>query len=237
MGRKLTNKGGEGQEYPKVPEGNHRACIVAVTELGTHTERAFVQGEPDKQRFKYQLVYELLDEEREDPRAGPWVIGHVYTETNYKDAPIMKVMAAALMRPMGEDEEPDVETLVGKVVMVNVVHKAGKADPSKTYDGVAGVMPLASALKKLPARPVNPPAYFGLGKYVEHDWHPRIFGVKVADKIKESLEARGGAFNNPADVNATTREQVDEVIGEAVATNAPQTPMPSRPGQGKGVSF
>ncbi len=198
MGYKLP-KGG-GQEYPKVPAGNHRACIIAVTELGTHTEKAFKQGAPDTTRFKIQIVYELLDEEREPASDGPWIIGHVYTGSSFEDAPIMGVVRAALQRPLAKDEEPDVEKLVGKVVMVEVAHAPGKADPSKVYDKVKSVTPIAALFKKMPVKPVNPPAYFALGSYVVHDWHPRIFGAKVADFIALSAEAQSGELRRSADV-------------------------------------
>jgi hypothetical protein len=202
MGYKLTKNSGE--EFPKVPVGNHRCCIVAVTELGTHTEQAFVQGQPDKDRFKIQIVYELLDEEREG-NAGPWVIGHVYTASSFKDAPIVKAVSAALQRPVGEDEEPDLEKIVGKVVMVEVVHEAGKKDPSKVYDKIKSVTPIATLFKKMPVKPVNPPAYFELGSYIAHDWHPRIFGAKVADFIGQSQEGRRG-FRDADDDDVTAFE-------------------------------
>lgn len=219
MGYKLTK--GERVEFEKVPAGNHRAVIVAVIEMGTHVEEAYKKGAPDVSRFKINLVYELLDVEKEDGKDA-WIIGHTYTASNFADAPIMKVCAAAFQRPMAKDEEPDLEKLVFRVVLVNVVHEAGKADPSKIFDKVKDVSPIPDVMKKMPVRPKYVPCYHALGTYAEHDWHPRIFGVKVVDKIKESSEARAGFKSAP--VNATTHQQVQDVVEEAIATNAPQTP-------------
>ncbi len=197
MGYKLERKS-SGTEYEKVPEGNHRCCIVAVTELGTQTEKAY-KGEGEVSRFKIHVVYELLDEERADPnKSGPYVIGHVYTASDFEDAPIVKAFVAAMQRPVKKDEVPDVEKMVGKVVMVEVVHQQGKADPAKVYDKVKSVSQVAAGLKKMPVNPVNPPAYFALGSYVPHDWHPRIFGAKIEDYIALSAEAQAGDLKGDA---------------------------------------
>lgn len=195
MGYKLE-RSNSGVEYEKVPAGNHRCCIVAVTELGTHTEEAFKKGAPDVTRFKIQIVYELLDEERAEP-AGPYVIGHVYTASDFEDAPIMKAWVAAMGRAKKKDEIPDMESIVGKVVMVEVVHQAGKTDPSKIYDKVKGVTPLPVVMKRMPVKPQYQPCYHALGTYRQHDWHPRIFGTKVADFIAACQEAKDGKLSAP----------------------------------------
>lgn len=196
MGRKISPKG-EAFQPDLTPAGNHRACIVAMIELGTHTVQ--YQGKPPKESEQIYVVYELLDLDEEataDGRDGPYIVARQYTLSLYEGAGFSKVVSAALGRPLGKDEEVDLDLCVGKAVMIGVSHRPSKKG-DVSYDDVGDATPVASVLRKMPVRPKYVPFYAELGTYRDHDWVPWLYGKKASQKIVESAEVRSGRVKPP----------------------------------------
>lgn len=182
MGRTLETKAARtGGEFELCPEGNHRCALIALIELGTHSES--YQGGAEKDTEKIYAVYELLDEEKS------YVVGRMYTFSLGEKAAFRKVASAVMQRPLANNEKIDVERFVGKPLMVQVNHTESG---SKTYGNVGDVTAVPKALQKSPVKPSQVPFYASLGSYRDHAWVPYIYGQSVAEKIAESQEMKGG---------------------------------------------
>lgn len=135
----------KGEERPILPEGNHLARLYSVVEIGTVP--VAYREEPARQ---IRLTWELPEEIAEfDGVQKPLVIGNKYTASMYKESKLRKIVEGMSGKlDDKEADEFDLQTLLGKACMLNVVHTTGKN--GKTYANVASAAPLPKAIKEVP---------------------------------------------------------------------------------------
>lgn len=135
-----------------VPAGVHHAICFGVIELGTQ--------EPSDPKFKKNkkvvIMWELPHETIETPDGiKPRVISNDYTQSIDQKATLRGVLESWRGRPFTSDElnRFDLDNILGVNCQLNIVHKPGKVDPSRTFARIQGVVPLVKGMS--PLKPTN----------------------------------------------------------------------------------
>lgn len=130
-------------EFKPVPAGSHAARCYQFVHIGTVTE--VIQGKEvvlNKARFTFELPDELRDDGK------PNVISEEFTLTMSKKGNLRKFLDGMLGHALTEEEAKsfDVESLIGKTCLLNVIHKIS---PSKgtTYAKINNASPLPKGMK------------------------------------------------------------------------------------------
>src|SRR6476646_4032953 len=115
-----------------IPAGNYIARCYQMIEIGTVDE--FVMGKPVRAK-KVRIGWELPTELkvlREEKGEQPLVISKEYTLSMNEKANLRKDLKSWRGRDFTEDELRafDITNLLGVPCMLNIIHKAGKNDPS-----------------------------------------------------------------------------------------------------------
>lgn len=214
---KATSGGGAVGEVP--PVGSHAAVLVAVIDLGSHTE-TFKQkdgSEVDKTLRKVRLVWEL-------PAvilAGsnkPAVIGSDYTLSMSNKSKLRPLLESWRGVKYKDDEEVDLTKLVGAACILSIVHKeVGE----KSYAAIGGVSKLLQGMK--PPKPTRQPFmwFIGCGEPIpKHDWLPWIYGESADKVIMRSIEWKAAQAGQPRQQPAN---------GKPAATPPAKKPAPPPP--------
>ena len=127
---------------PKIlpPAGTHNARLVRIAEMGTQ-ETEF--GE----KFKVQLSYELVEESavfNEDKGEQNFVVHKTYNRSLHKRADLGKDITAILGRDLEENEEFEMDDLLGEPCQVVVV-----ITEDEQYANIKAVIP-ANKKAKIP---------------------------------------------------------------------------------------
>lgn len=169
-----------------IPAGNYIARCYQMIQIGTTTE--IVMGKSvtsEKVRIGWELPEEtkVFDEKR-GPQ--PLVISMDFTLSMNKKSNLRKTLASWRGKDFTEEEAKsfDITKLLGVACMLNVIHKPGVADPTKSYEKISSISPLPKGVK-CPAQ-VN--AMFELSYDAFND--EKFFSLPdfVQDKIKGSVE-------------------------------------------------
>ena len=111
-------------------------------------------------------------------------------------------------RGMGFTEQEaakfDITKLLGMPCMLNIIHKPGKVDPSKTYVEISSISKLPKGLD-CPA-PLNPSVR------LEYDnWKPEVF-----DSLSEFLKEKIQSSEEYKQMNGGTADpvQVDDIVSD-----------------------
>lgn len=145
MSIKVSTKGPE--DFPKdlVPAGNHVARLYSITQIGKIEEE--YMGEM-KMVEKVMLRFEIPEEMREYGDKGmlPMAISREYTLSLGEKANLRKLVEGMTGTALDESQEfIGIESLAGKVCMLNVIHKVSKA--GKEYALIASAAPLPKSMK------------------------------------------------------------------------------------------
>lgn len=130
---------GGGKDFIPAPEGTHAAVCVDVIDLGM-LEVTF--GGKKKQQHKVNIVWQI-DETRPDGKL--FTVRKRYTLSLHEKAALRKDLESwrgQSFKP-SELEGFDLEVLIGKGALVNVLHEVKEAT---TYANVVGVMRLPSKM-------------------------------------------------------------------------------------------
>ena len=105
-----------------------------------------------KTRNKVRIGWELPEERRvfkTENGEQPFVISKEFTLSMHEKSNLRKTLASWRGKDFSEDEVKsfDITKLLGVPCMLNVIHKQGKIDPSKSYEEIAGVSPLPKSVK------------------------------------------------------------------------------------------
>jgi hypothetical protein len=136
---------GSGTKFAPAPAGTHAAVCCDVRDLGI-LETTW-QGETKRQHKI--LVSWQIDEVRDDGK--PFLVSRRYTLSLHEKAGLRKDLESWRGRAFTEAElhQFDVETIIGKCCLLNVVHKQSGGD---TYANVGGVMALPRGMAALSVR-------------------------------------------------------------------------------------
>lgn len=177
---KATNK--KGSDVEPIEAGSYPARVYQMIEMGTVA--GYLGQLQNKVRIGFELPTELhvFDEKKgEQPR----VISQDYTLSFNEKAKLRKVIEACDPKALGTDEdgfmeEFDVETLIGKPLLITIAQKP-KKDGSGNYAFIDNCTRLPKGMS-CPA-PINPPQVLSYDK-----WNEEAF-EKLPDFIREKIES------------------------------------------------
>lgn len=129
-----------GASYTPAPAGAHAAVCVDVVDLG---ELEVTFGGKTKRQHKVNIVWQI-EELRDDGK--PHQLRKRYTLSLHEKAGLRKDLESWRGRPFNEEELAgfDVEVLIGKGCMINVVHNATGGN---TYANVAAIMRMPKGMQ------------------------------------------------------------------------------------------
>jgi hypothetical protein len=164
--------------FDPLPAGVHQAACYAVIDLGTQDP-----GNPTfKASRKVMLMWETPHETIVvNGETKPRAISCEYTLSLGKKANLRSVLESWRGKPFTAEELEgfDLKNIVGRNCQLNVVHKPGKADPSKVYARIQGVIPLSKGMA--PVAPVNPTIVFDI---------PETGDIKIPKEIPEWIAGK-----------------------------------------------
>ena len=174
------------QQRELIPSGNYIARCYQMIQIGT--VREFIMGE-EKTLNKVRIGWELPEERRvfkEENGEQPFVISKEFTLSMHEKSNLRKSLASWRGKDFNEDEAKsfDITKLLGVPCMINIIHKQGKKDPTKTYEEISGITSLPKSMKC----PPQENKMFVLS-YDKFDWEAYAsLPDFIKDKIKGSVE-------------------------------------------------
>lgn len=169
-----------------IPAGNYLARCYQMVELGTLTEVIMGTSKTlHKVRIGWELPTELKVFKEGEPER-PLAISMDFTLSMNPKATLRKMLASWRGKDFTEEEAKafDITKLIGAACMLNVIHKPGVADPSKMYEKISSISPLAKGTTCPPA--INPPFMLSYDEWDDQ----KFFSLPdfIQDKIKSSAE-------------------------------------------------
>jgi hypothetical protein len=178
-----------------VPAGNHSSVLVAAVALGTHWQKGFQGGDP-KQVGWLMLVWELLCE-----MAGVDThvhIGQVFNVPLDRDGQPSFGPKAKLLgflqdwrgKPYQGKDRVSPVPFIKQPCLVHVTH--GKTAGGQDFAGVKSCSPLPKGMAAI--EPLVIPIVYDAGSKElppNEKWLPFVYGRKIEDVVKESLEWGG----------------------------------------------
>lgn len=136
--------GSETKNYTPAPEGTHQAVCVDIIDKGMLPNK-FRDG---ALQHKVEVVWQI-NEPRDDGKR--FAVSKRYTASLNDKATLRHDLESWRGCPFSPSELSgfDLESIVGANCLLNIVHKAGTQDPTKTFANVAAVMPLLKGMPKL----------------------------------------------------------------------------------------
>ena len=134
----------EGKTRELIPAGNYVARCYRMIEVGTvETEFQGQKKTVKKVRIGWELPTELKVFKEENGEQ-PMVIDKEYTMFMSDKANLRKDLESWRGKAFSDDEAKnfDITKLLGAPCMINIIHEAGKKDPSKKYQKIASITPL-----------------------------------------------------------------------------------------------
>ncbi len=195
------------------PAGNQPAALVALIDLGTHTEE--YQGVA-KKSHKVYLLWELTEAPVAGQPSRNHVIGNRYTLSLAPSAKLRELIDGWRPRKLGDGEAFELTQLLGKKCFVTVGHQA-KND--RTYANIKSVAPVP-LVKGKPVEVADPkyvPFTFEIAtgdlKDIEaKDWLPYCYGTSIAELIEDSAEYRKLKGKPAADEPLADGEGAEEAV-------------------------
>ncbi len=190
--KKGSGNGGEDRLLPPAGE-DQSAVLVALIDLGT--QRNDYQGKVAWNR-KLLMVWELTEV------AGRPLAHKDFTFSLHENALLREFVDSWKSTPLSDGEDFDVNVLVGKSCLLNIIHKQNK-EGSRTYATVKGAKKPVFRGKKLEvAEPEHKPFAWHLDDGKESslpDWLPYLYGRSVQEWIEDSKERRGDTNREPGE--------------------------------------
>lgn len=175
--------------YEAPPAGMHPAVLVAIVDLGTHTETFRDKGDQSERvsdSRKLFFVWELVGVLKSGSKE-PHLVGERFTLSLGKKAKLRQLIEAWRGRALGDGERFDPAVLLGKPCNLNLQEKPG------------GYVNYANASPPMKGQQIGKP-YWALFKYhidgdpsTIPDWVPYCYGTDVRDLIRDSKEKRAAA--------------------------------------------
>jgi hypothetical protein len=169
-----------------IPAGNYVARCYQMIEIGTVRED--IMGET-KVLKKVRIGWELPEEKRvfnEDKGPQPLVISKEYTLSMHEKSTLRSDLKSWRGKDFTDEEAKsfDITKLIGAACMINIIHKPGKSDPSKTYQSISGITGVPKSMIIPDA--INKPVVLEFDNFNEEIFESLPDFIK--DKIKGSLE-------------------------------------------------
>lgn len=202
---------GDGVAYSPIPAGNYVARCYSMIEIGTLNE--VILGN-EKRVHKIRITFELPTELKvfnAEKGEQPCVISKEFTLSMNEKSNLRAFLTAWRGKAFTEDEAYafDVTKLLGVSCLLNIIHKQGRKDPSKTFDEIASATPLPKGMVCPPQ--VNPTFEFS---HSEWDWEKfNSLPNFLQEKIKQSEEFKAMSVQAPAKAAAPqyTKDQLAQL--------------------------
>lgn len=172
----------EKKEFELVPQGAHIARCISFIHIGTNPEQ-FPDGQKDMNKIR--LTFEIPGEMRKfGDTEKPMVISQEYTLSMFSKAGLRKLVEGILGVALLDQEADsfDVESIVGKACIIQVVHKTAKS--GSKYTIISGAMSLMKGQEA--------PRQFNPSKILSYsNWDKELFEVQpkfIKEKIMSSKE-------------------------------------------------
>lgn len=189
------------------PAGNYIARCISMVEIGRVEEEYMgVKKTLHKVRIGWELPYELkvFNEEKGEQ---PIVLSKEYTLSLYEKANLRKELESWRGKAFTEEEAKkfDVTKLIGAACMINLIHKPSEKDPSKIYEKISAITPIAKGVTCPPQ--INPSFIFSFDEFSMEKYNSLPQFLK--DKIALSMEWKvvTGQINPIADAPQETFSQ------------------------------
>ena len=129
------------QQRELIPAGNYIGICYQMIEIGTVKEN--IMG-TDKILHKVRIGWELPSELKvfsEEKGEQPCVISKEFTLSMHEKSSLRAVLKSWRGKDFTEEEAKafDITKLLGKPCMINIIHKPGKSDPTKTYQEISSI--------------------------------------------------------------------------------------------------
>lgn len=169
-----------------IPAGNYIARCFQMIHIGTIQEA--YKGET-KLLNKVRIGWELPTETRvfkEENGEQPMVISQDYTVSLNKKSNLRKLLTSWRGKDFTEAEAKsfDITKLIGAACMLNIIHKPGNEDPTKTFQSISSVSAMPKGVPAPAA--VNKPQVLSYD-----DWNDDVFRILpdfLQNKIMTSVE-------------------------------------------------
>lgn len=195
------------QQRELIPSGNYIARCYQMVEIGTVSE--IILGE-QKVLKKVRIGWELPTELKvfnEDKGEQPCVISKEFTLSMHEKSTLRSVLKSWRGKDFTEEEAKsfDITKLLGVPCMINIIHKPGKSDPTKTYQEISGV---TGVPKGVPVPdPINKPFCLSYDNF-DADMFESLPDF-IKDKMKGSIEY--AAMKQPNAVHMASSNQPEPV--------------------------
>jgi hypothetical protein len=194
-----------------------------MIEIGTLNE--VILGN-EKRVQKIRITFELPTELKVfNPEKGeqPCVISKEFTLSTNEKSNLRAFLTAWRGKAFTEEEAKafDVAKLLGVPCLLNIIHKQGRKDPSKTFDEIASATPLPKGMVCPPQ--INPTFEFS---HSEWDWE-KFNGLPnfLQEKIKQSEEYKAMAAKPAAPAPSAPAPLVQPMV--VSSTTAPEWTQPT----------
>jgi hypothetical protein len=156
-------------DRPPAPKGNHLAICVRVLDMGTHHEE--YKGKPKVNR-KVRFGFELPDEKfvfNEENGEQPFMVDTTFNLSSFEGSNFYKAMESWTGEP--PDESFDIEAMLGKPCMVNIVHTKPEKKGDKVYANIESITPVPkSILNAGVPKPENELVYWSVENGRDQIW-------------------------------------------------------------------
>jgi hypothetical protein len=182
-----------GGNYEPVPAGNHVARVYSIIHIGTVREN--IKGE-EKEMNKVRISFELPNETKEFKEGEgekPYTISKDYTLSMFEKSDLRKFIDSTVPGGLSEEEVDvyDVTLLMGKAVMLNVIHKtSGKGN---VYANITAAAAIPKGMT-VPG-PVNAPFVLDYENFDEAKFNALPDFLK--DKMRSSQEYKALKGSSP----------------------------------------
>jgi len=156
-----------GSSTPRTPiaQGAYPARCYSIIDLGTREE--VILGNK-KVVHKVRITFELPTETRvfsEDKGEQPCVISKEFSLSLNEKSTLRAFLKSWRGKDFTEEEAQafDISRLIGVPCLLNIIHVAGKQNPSRMYDEIGSIMPLPKGMT-CPDQ-VNPSFEFSIAEW------------------------------------------------------------------------
>jgi hypothetical protein len=193
------------------PAGNYVARCYQMIELGTAAEEyKGVVKQLTKVRigWEFPLDLKVFNEEKGEQ---PIVISKEYTLSLYEKANLRKELESWRGKAFTKEEAEcfDITKLLGKVCMINLIHKPSENDPTKIYERISSITPIPKGLN-CPEQ-INPTFVLSFDEWDEEKFKslPEFIRERI-EKSDEYKAMNAVAPIEPHEVRANT-ENIDDL--------------------------
>jgi hypothetical protein len=196
------------RSFDPVPAGNHVARLYDIIHIGTiPTEYMGEQKMTDKIRLTFELCNEKK-EFKEGEGEKPFSISREFTYSFGAKSALRPFIDGMTGTKMNDNEWPDLEALLGKACLLNVVHMEKNGN---TYANIQGASPLPKGMKA-PAL-VNEPRSIDINStpWETIELLPQFIREKMQSAEEWELRKRAERVLAGEDVD---KDELEEIFGD-----------------------